>query len=125
MKTNLIAASLLALAMGVGVAHAEGEGNGNPFPNTEAGHFVVANQVLSDTGSESIPHFGGRTTALTQGDLLPANGSEGAVQTANSLPVGAEEGTVAYAQAQSVQRWVLAHQVPASRLAMRQTAYAD
>jgi len=41
------------------------------------------------------------------------------VQTANSLPASFEEGTVAYAQANQVRNWMLAH-------AVRHTpAYAD
>ena len=111
---KIIAASVFSLMMGVAQA---GEGNGDPFPNTTT-HGVVANQVLSDTGSESTPAFGPGVTVLTQGDVLPANGSEGVVQTANSLPRGFEEGTVAYAQAQSMQRWALTHQAaPAAQFA--------
>lgn len=117
MKTSFLAASALALMLGA--AHA-GEGNGDPFPNTKAGRVVVANETLSSNGAEAYPSFGRVVTVLTQGDVLPSNGSEGMVQTANSLPAGALEGTVAYAQAQSVQRWVQAHQVaPASRVATR------
>ncbi len=36
---------------------------------------------------------------------LPVNGSEGAVQSPNSLPPGFANGTVPYMQAQSVNRW--------------------
>ena len=107
MKTSFLAISALALM--IGTAHAESEGNGDPFPNA-APRAVVANQVLSDTGSETTPHYGRAIAVLTQGDLLPTNGSEGAVQTANSLPTGAAEGTVAYAQARSMRQWVAARQ---------------
>lgn len=121
MNKILVAASLFALMMGAAQA---GEGNGEPFSNTTA-HSVVANQVLSDTGSESAPAYGPGVTVLTQGDVLPTNGSEGVVQTANSLPPGFEDGTVAYAQAQSVQRWVLAHQaVPALQFAQHLSSQA-
>ena len=123
MKFTLIAASVFALM--IGAAHA-GEGNGEPFPNTAAGRSVIANQVLSDAGSESTPRFGPGVTLLTQGDLLPVNGSNGIVQTANSLPFGAAEGTVAYAQAQSMQRWAMAHQAAtASRLASRNVGLSN
>ena len=113
MKTTIIGAALLTLV--AGAARAEGESNSQFFDNTAAGHFVVANQVLRDTGSESTPQYGRGQTTLSQGDILPTNGSEGGVQTVNSLPAGAEEGTVAYTQAQSVQRWVLEHRSPAKR----------
>ncbi len=123
MKTTFIAAALLALSMGAAYA---GEGNGEPFPNTASTGNVVANQVLSDTGSETAPHFGRGVTFLTQGDVLPTDGTESVVQTANSLPRSFETGTVAYAQAQSVQRWVMAHQAAtASRLASRGVSLAN
>ena len=115
MNKIFIAASVFALMLGV--AHA-GEGNGDPFADRTA-HSVIANQVVSDTGSESTPTYGRGVTVLTQGDVLPTNGSNAIVQTANSLPSGFENGTVAYAQAQSVRRWALAHQVsPAKQLAL-------
>lgn len=124
MKTTFIAAALLALTMGM--AHAESEGNGEPFPNVASSGNVVANQVLSDTGSEAAPRFGRGVTLLTQGDVLPTDGTESAVQTANSLPRSFEAGTVAYAQAQSVQRWAAAHQrASASRLASRGASLAN
>lgn len=107
MKTIFVAATLLALLGGVAQA---AEGNSEPFPNRAATGPVVANQVLRDTGSEATPSYGPGVTALTQGDVLPTNGSNSIVQTANSLPRGFEDGTVAYAQAQRVQRWMLAHQ---------------
>ena len=121
MNKTFLAASLFALMMGAAQA---GEGNGDPFPNTAA-HSLVANQVLSDTGSEAIPVYGPRVTMVTQGDVLPTNGSDGIVQTANSLPRGFEDGTVAYAQAQSMQRWALAHRtVPSTQLALRLSSQA-
>jgi hypothetical protein len=111
-KIILVAASLLALTAGLVQA---AEGNSEPFPNRAANGQVVANQVLRDTGSEATPSYGPGVTLLTQGDVLPANGSNSIVQTANSLPHGFEDGTVAYAQAQSVQRWMLAHQARSGR----------
>lgn len=119
MKSMFFAASILVLAMGAAQA---GEGNGEPFPNTAAGSAVVSNQVSSDTGSATGPVFGHATSRLVQGNVLPENGSAGAVQTANSLPRGFENGTVAYTQAQSIQRWALAHQAaPTTRLTLRNT----
>lgn len=98
-----------------------GEGNGEPFRNNAgtlgtrtvlAGPVLADTGFLADTGSAAYPSFAGRSGSdLTRlaGDILPVNGSEGAIQTASSLPVGAEQGTVAYAQANQVRGWVLAH----------------
>ena len=111
MKTTfLTVAALFGLAL---VPAFAGEGNGNPFP----GNFgtLTTTQTfpqVADTGSNAYPDITGRPGSdlpSLMAEVLPANGSEGAVQTANSLPRGAEEGTVAYAQARSVQTWMLAH----------------
>jgi hypothetical protein len=124
-RTKLALAVLMIAAASVGAAFA-GEGNGEPFPNYAAGGTVVANQVLSDTGSQATPSYGPGVTVLTQGNVLPTDGSNGIVQTANSLPRGFENGTVAYAQAQSVQRWALAHQATsATRLAAVSTGLSN
>ena len=112
-KTILTAAALLGLAFGPAFA---AEGNGEPFRNnTRVGsvpHYVLGQQV-ADTGSERQPDLAGRPGSdlpALAGDVLPTNGSQAAVQTANSLPSGFEEGTVTFAQAQSVNGWMLAHQ---------------
>ena len=115
--SKLALALLMITATPLGAAFA-GEGSGEPFPNFTAGGTVVANRVLSDTGSQATPSYGLGVTVLTQGDLLPSDGSNSIVQTANSLPPGFEAGTVAYAQAQSIQRWAMAQQhASATRLA--------
>lgn len=124
MKLTIITAVAL---LGLGLAPAfAGEGNGDPFRNnagTLGTRSALARPVFADTGSAAYPSFAGRPGSdLPQlaGDVLPANGSEGAIQTANSLPAGAEQGTVAYAQANKVYDWVLAHsktQEPAVALA--------
>lgn len=113
MKLKIITAvALLGLSLAPAFA---GEGNGEPFRNnagTLGTHAALAEPAFADTGSAAFPSFAGRPGSnLTQfaGDILPANGSEAAVQTANSLPAGAEQGTVAYAQANQVRDWVLAH----------------
>lgn len=84
-----------------------GEGNGNPFPFQGTAQ-VVANSVANDAGSQGYPSYSGSPVIVTAGGTLPTNGSQGAVQTANSLPRGFENGTVAYAQAQSVNRYLVA-----------------
>lgn len=122
-KINLIAAAILALSAGTALA---GEGAGNPFPfsapNGAVADVPVAVQqmtgqtpLLTKNPPNSVP-YGWRdmTTAMRQyatapimgGNVLPTNGSQGAVQTANSLPSGFEAGTVPYEQAQSVQRYL-------------------
>ena len=106
-----------------------GEGNGEPFDNNQAVLSTRTNNPPTrsyagpDVGSNQYPHVAGRPgtnlTALDD-DVLPTNGSQGPVQTANSLPRGFEEGTVAYAQAQSVHNWMMAHSgAAASRVAGR------
>ncbi len=76
---------------------------------------------FADTGSNAYPNVVGRPGSdlpSLAGDVLPTNGSEGTVQTANSLPSHFEEGTVAYAQATRVHNWMVAH-------AQRSAAYAS
>lgn len=47
--------------------------------------------------------------SVTSGETPPSDGNaQDIVQTSNFLPSGFEEGIVAYARAQSVQRWVQA-----------------
>ncbi len=111
MKTTLLAAAaLFGLALAPAMA---GEGQGNPFPGN-FGTLTVTRSLpqVADTGSQAYPDFTGRPGSdlpSLMAEVLPTNGSEGAVQTANSLPSGAEDGTVAYAQARSVNAWMLAH----------------
>ncbi|GAC1336721.1 MAG: hypothetical protein NVSMB18_00410 [Acetobacteraceae bacterium] len=59
------------------------------------------------------------TVAVTNGAVLPSAGSQSEVETANSLPVGFENGTVPYQQAQSIARYF------AQELAQSQRAYAQ
>ena len=118
---NTLFAAMAVLSLGVAsVAPAlAGEGNGEPFDNNQT--VLTTHSVRSaysyangarDVGSNQYPSAVGRAgtnvTALNN-DVLPSNGSEGAVQTANSLPRSFENGTVAYAQAQSVRNWMVAH----------------
>lgn len=121
MRTLFLAATV-AFSLGLAPAFA-GEGNGEPFPNN-AESFNAGTATLSqhaDTGSNAYPDVAGRPGSDLPGlagDVLPTNGSEGAVQTANSLPSHFEEGTVAYAQATRVHNWMLAH-------AQRSAAFAS
>ncbi len=111
MKHTLLAAVAL---LGLGLAPAfAGEGNGNPFPNqVDIGTRLARPALGLDTGSAQYPDVTGRpgsNLSRLAGDVLPTNGSEGPVQTANSLPRGFEEGTVQYAQAKSMNDWMVAH----------------
>ena len=115
MKTFIFAA-IVATSLGLAPAMAA-EGNSEPFP-LNAGSFTTQPHLtaprVADTGSEAYPNVVGRPGSdLSQlaGNVLPSNGSEGIVQTANSLPAHFEEGTVAYAQANRIHNWMLAHAV--------------
>lgn len=82
-------------------------------------HFAAAAALTLALGGSALAQDGVRTASVVAGaDLvLPASGSEGAVQTAASLPIGASDGTVAYAQAQSVARYLAAREAEQARLA--------
>jgi hypothetical protein len=124
MKLLLVAASVLALS---GTA-AFAEGNGEPFPFSGGQPMAYvpmtpAQQTGQTPKLTSMPpnsvSYGRRTMAstlrdyaavpITSGNVLPTYGSQGGVQTANSLPPNAEVGTVPYEQAQSVQRYLAQH----------------
>jgi len=113
MKMTILAA-VAAMSLGLAPAMA-GEGNGEPFPNNAGSltiHTVLAAPQVADTGSAGYPNFAGYVGSnlpALAGNVLPSNGSQGAVQTANSLPAHFEEGTVAYAQANRIHNWMLAH----------------
>lgn len=112
MKTMILAA-IVASSLGLAPAMA-GEGNGEPFPNYASATSYATRTApqVADTGSSAYPNVAGRPGSdlpRLAGDVLPSNGSEGAVQTANSLPAHFEEGTVAYAQATSIHNWMVAH----------------
>ena len=110
--TILAAAAVMSLGLAPAIA---GEGTGEPFPNNAGAvttQTALTGSQTADTGSAAYPNFAGRPGSdlpRLAGNVLPASGSEGAIQTANSLPAHFEEGTVAYAQATHVQNWMLAH----------------
>ena len=113
MKMTIFAA-IVVLSFGLAPAMA-GEGNGEPFANN-AGSITSRTGLtapqIADTGSAAYPNLVGRPGSdlpRLAGNVLPSNGSEGTVQTANSLPAHFEEGTVAYAQANRIRDWMLAH----------------
>jgi hypothetical protein len=106
MKRILLAA-VAAFGFAAGAVQA-GEGNQDPFPPATDGTQVVSSPATPDTGSEAYPIFSGPTVPVISGGVLPSNGSEGIVQSANSLPRGFADGTPAYAYAQSVNRYFAA-----------------
>ncbi len=111
---HLFLAAAVAFSLGIAPAIA-GEGTGEPFPNTASSFTArsdAATQRYADTGSNAFPSTAGRPGSnlpSLAGDVLPTNGSNGPIQTANSLPAHFEEGTVAYAQATSIRNWMVAH----------------
>ena len=109
MKTTLLAAAA-ALSLATATAHAA-RGDSDPFPFRAPGITVVTPQATADTGSQAYPDLTGRPSwVMTAGgpDAVPMTGSQAGVETANSLPRGFREDTVAYAQALSVQRYFAA-----------------
>src|SRR5438309_8037130 len=107
MKTLLLTAAVLGVSAGTALAASPPQYNvvGNPFPMRTTMTEVVAAPPASDTGSQGYQSSAARyAVAPVDGRLLPTNGSQGIVQTANSLPPGFEQGTPAYAQAQSMRR---------------------
>ena len=130
---NTLFAAVAALALGAASlvpAYAEGEGNGNPFPGPSvalsAQHQAFHGQYASrDVGSAQYPNVTGRPgtnlRGLAEDELLPEQGQNRIVQTANSLPRGFEDGTVEFTQAQSVHNWMVAHNqaAPSSSYASR------
>ena len=106
MRTTLLAA---AIALTFAAPAFAGEGNGNPFPNNAGALVTVTtNARVADVGSEAPINPVGRPgtqLATLSNELLPGTGREAPVQTANSLPAGFEVGTVAYAQAQSINHY--------------------
>lgn len=108
-RSTLLAAALAALALGATPAFA-GEGWGNPFDVNAFSDQTTAvgfGQLNANLGAErpydpsGLPGTGLQLSA----ELLPINGQNGLVQTANSAPLGFVDGTVPSVQAHSVQAW--------------------
>jgi hypothetical protein len=104
MKVLIVAVSVLALS---GIRGVYAESNGLAAVEQPPSAAVVFSAPASvDVGSNAYPEFAAiAAVPMTAGQVLPPNGSEGPVQTANSLPVGFAAGTPAYEYAQSVQRY--------------------
>ena len=103
----VLAAAAVALSLSAGQAFAESEGGGDPFLVRAAPQVTKGPAFVADTGTAGYPQLTGNATQPSSlAQLEPAAGSEAPIQTANSLPRGFEEGTVAYAQAQSLNRYM-------------------
>jgi hypothetical protein len=111
--TLLAAAALMSFGAAAITPAFAGEGNGDPFPATSFSTTRLPHQVARDVGQNQYPDVVGRAgsnlTTLANDQALPAPGNNQPVQSANSLPRGFEDGTVTYAQAMSVQNWMVAH----------------
>ncbi len=93
-----------------------GEGAGDPFAFRTPAQVTSGAPFIAETSSEAYPMSTGNTVRFSSlADLLPVNGSEGVVQTAQSMPKNADEGTVAYAQAERVNQ-AMAHRTIHTRL---------
>lgn len=100
---HLIAAAFLLTAS---PAFAQ-EGNSNPFAFAASSVTVAAQTVIAAVSSEAYPDTAGRpgsNLAQLADELLLGTASEAVVQTANSLPRGAEVGMTSHAYGQSVSR---------------------
>jgi hypothetical protein len=106
MSTKIVLAAVtVAFSLATGPAFAESEGNGAPYVFRADNQSTSGRAFVADTGSAAYPSLSGNTTQPSSlAQLQPAFGSEAPVQTANSLPLNSGVGTVAYAQAQSLNR---------------------
>ncbi len=105
----VLAVAAFALSFSAGQAFAEGEGNGNPFAFHAGGQTTIAHASAADAGSTAYPQPTGNATQPSyRVQLEPATSSEAPIQTANSLPRRFGEGSVTYAQAQSLSRYLTA-----------------
>ena len=107
MTRTFFAATALALSLSAGGAFA-GEGNCDPFPFQANARMTTGPAITADTGSSAYPQMRGSVQPSSLAQLEPAFGSEAPIQTALSLPRGAGKGTVAYAQMQSLNRFLTA-----------------
>ena len=84
--------------------------NHTRFAAAAALTFAFGGSALAEGGSQAYPAFAtAQPVPVVSGEnlLMPGNGDV-SVQTANSLPRGAMEGTVAYTQAQRTARYFAA-----------------
>ncbi len=115
-------AAMLTVGLGLGRTALAESNNLAAVETPPSAQTLYGGGLAASGGSEAYPAFNAAgSVAIVAGadPFLPSNGSEGAVQTAASLPRGAMVGTVAYAQARSVARF-LAERDGRARLVARQ-----
>ncbi len=103
---NHVMALAIAGFLTAGITSAYAEGDRNYFDVPPNGSVVANTDVAGVTGSDAYPIVrNDQAVGVVAGGTLPTNGSDGIVQTANSLPRGFQDGTgngaTAYASAQS------------------------
>ncbi len=100
MKTILSAAAALAIIVGSSAAFADsGDAPQTSDPAPYSNETITAAPLTSNVGNEAEAVFTGPSAVIAQGtaSLLPFNGNEAPVQTANSAPVGFGTTTLALA----------------------------
>ena len=97
----ILLSSAIALSLSTTAAFAA-EGNGDPFPFRAPGvtTTVTGTKLLADQPDNPFGYKapGQVVTSQQSGAMMPSVGSEGAVQSANSLPAGFGDNTSQFAQ---------------------------
>ena len=122
----VVFAAIATLGLSAGSAYAA-EGGGDPFPFRVPGVTTVTTGMAVPSGANDDPFpFRANGILITKAmsdRVLPTNGAEGSVQSANSIPPGANSGTGAYAENQTVQRYFQAQRTQAvARMAQHGSA---
>ena len=108
----IIAATVAALSLATTAFAGEGQTRDQLIPPTPL--IGAASETYGfgatvpgvQTGSQQYQGYTpGQVSVGFNNATLPENGQNGAVQTANSLPRGFEDGTPTYMEAQSVNHW--------------------
>lgn len=102
-RAKLALAVLAVAAVPVGAAFAEGNGS-LPGGGTPTG-VVTSAPAMPDVGQVYRPNPAYTGTVTFGGMLPPASGSQGEPESANSLPPGALNGTLAMQRRQALQRY--------------------
>jgi hypothetical protein len=113
---NRIITAAITVLMLSSLTPAFAESNNLSAVEHPATGIILGSPPSIATGSDSYPDFvTSQAVPVIAGGILPTNGSEGPVQTANSLPPGFTDGTEAVMYAQSVQRTFAAQAERAAR----------
>lgn len=125
MKYALVAAAAALTVAAAGHAMAAEGNNLAAVETPQVARPILGGGISAAGGAEAYPTFTATASVpvFAGADaVLPIGGSESAVQTAASLPRGFSDGTVAYAQAQSVRRYLAEQDTRARRFAARRDA---